>query len=98
MSAETVTQTTVATVAGGLTGAQYIADKVTIPPPESILEFSIYIMNASGHHYNLSIRDAIFVLTACITIHAALRVKALKVLGKRRRCSDSEHEDDKEVK
>lgn len=66
----------------------------------SVLEYGMVIFSTGGTSLTLSIRDVLFIITALITIGAALRAQAMKARNKRRRrtdtCLDKAHNRDME--
>lgn len=89
MASDLLHQGTVAATAGTLTSANYVEDKVmNVVSPDSLLDFQILTTVAGG----LSVRDIVFMVTACITVRAALKVKNIKLKSLRRRKSDKRGE------
>ncbi len=85
MASDLLHHGTVAATAGTLTSANYVEDKVmNVVSPDSLLDFQIITTIAGG----LSVRDIVFMVTAFITIRAALKVKDIKLKSLKRRKSD----------
>lgn len=76
------------TIVGGTALTVATGSYVIAPPPESLLEFSLFVVSITGIPYDLSVRDMIFILTAGIAIYTFLKNRSLKVKSQRRRQSD----------
>ena len=85
MASDLLQQGTVAATGATLTGANYVEDKVlNIISPDSLLDYQIISTSVGG----ISFRDLVFIITAIITIRAALKVKNIKLSNLKRRKSD----------
>lgn len=92
MASDLIHHGTVAATAGTLTSANYVEDKVmNVVSPDSLLDYQLITTIAGG----LSVRDIVFIITACITIRAALKVKDIKLRSLRRRKTDKKDGVDK---
>lgn len=82
--ADQAAQAVVGTAALAATTGNY----VYIPPPESILEFSIFLVDLAGATYDFSVRDLLFITTAGIAMWTFNNNRKLKVKKAKRRSTD----------
>lgn len=94
MASDLLQQGIVAATGVTLTSANYVEETILpIIPPDSLLDYQVLVTAAGG----LSARDLVFIVTAIITIRAALKVKNISLgrLGKlTRRTSDKSKTED----